>query len=60
MNEVDFQKIRQRILKTQMEKELHLDIVKYHFDPAKDNVSVNAAIAKADSLMRDMKVDILG
>lgn len=43
MNEVDFQEIRQRILKTQMAKDLHLDIVKYHFDPAKDNVQIGRA-----------------
>lgn len=49
MNEVDFQEIRQRILKTQMAKDLYLDIVKYHFDSTKDNVPVNAAIAKANS-----------
>ncbi|WP_130862821.1 hypothetical protein [Bacilliculturomica massiliensis] len=60
MNEVDFQEIRQRILKTQMAKDIHLDIVKYHFDPAKDNVPVNAAIAKANSTMHDMEIDILG
>jgi len=60
MNEVDFQEIRQRILKTQMAKDIHLDIVKYHFEPNKDNVPVNAAIAKANSMMHDMEIDILG
>lgn len=60
MNEVDFQEIRQRILKTQMAKDLYLDIVKYHFDSTKDNVPVNAAIAKANSMMHDMEIDILG
>lgn len=60
MNEVDFQEICQRILKTQMAKDLHLDIVKYHFDPAKDNVPTNAAIAKANSMMHNMEIDILG
>lgn len=60
MNEVDFQEIRQRILKTQMAKDLHLNIVQYHFEPAKDNVPVNAAIAKANSMMHDMEIDILG
>ncbi len=60
MNEVDFQEIRQRILKTQMAKELHLDVVKYHFEPTKDNVPVNAAIAKANSMMHNMEIDILG
>ena len=43
-----------------MAKDLHLDIVKYHFDSAKDNVPVNAAIAKANSMMHDMEIDILG
>ena len=51
MNEVDFQEIRQRILKTQMAQDLHLDIVKYYFDPVRDSVPVNAAIAKANSIM---------
>lgn len=37
-----------------------MDIVKYHFDPAKHNVPVNAAIAKANSMMHDMEIDILG
>ncbi|MDE7333447.1 MAG: hypothetical protein K2O16_14745 [Lachnospiraceae bacterium] len=60
MNEVDFQEIRQRILKTQMAKDIYLDIVKYHFDSAKDNVPVNAAIAKANSMMHDMEIGILG
>ena len=60
MNTVDFQEIRQRILKTQMAKDLHLDIVSYHFDPVKDSVPVNAAIAKANSMMHDMEIDILG
>ena len=60
MNEVDFQEIRQRILKTQMAKDIHLDIVKYHFDSAKDNVPINAAIAKANSMMHDMEIAILG
>lgn len=60
MNEVDFQEIRQRILKTKMAKDLHLDIIKYHFDPMKDSVPVNSAIAKANSVMHDMEIDILG
>lgn len=59
MNDVDFAEIRHRILKTQMAQSLHLDVVKYHFDPTKDNVPVNAAIAKANSMMHDMEIDIL-
>lgn len=60
MNDVDFAEIRQRILKTKMSQRLHLDVVKYHFDPMKDNVPVNAAIAKANMMMHDMEIDILG
>lgn len=60
MNDVDFAEIRQRILKTKMAQDLHLDIVTYHFDPNKDNVPVNAAIAKANTMMHDMEIDILG
>lgn len=60
MNDVDFAEIRQRILKTKMAHSLDLDIVKYHFDPLKDNIPVNAAIAKANSMMHDLEIDILG
>jgi hypothetical protein len=59
INDVDFAEIRQRIIKTDMAKRLHLDVVRYHFDPLKDNVPVNAAIAKANSMMHDMEIDIL-
>ncbi len=59
MNDVDFSEIRQRILKTQMAKSLNLDVVKYHFDQSKDTVPVNAAIAKANTMMHDMEIDIL-
>lgn len=60
MNDVDFAEIRQRILKTKMAQDLNLDVVTYHFDPNKDNVPVNAAIAKANTMMHDMEIDILG
>ena len=60
MNDVDFAEIRQRIMKTKMAQDLHLDIVTYHFDPNRDNVPVNAAIAKANTMMHDMEIDILG
>ena len=60
INDVDFAEIRVRILKTKMAQSLHLDIVPYHFDPAKDNVPVNAAIAKANTTMHDMEINILG
>lgn len=59
MADVDFAEIKQRILKAQIAKSLNLDVVKYQFNPAKDNVPVNAAIAKANSMMHDMEIDIL-
>lgn len=43
-----------------MAQDLHLDVVKYRFDPTKDSVPVNAAIAKANTMMHDMEIDILG
>ncbi len=60
MSDVDFAEIRQRILKTSVAQNLNLDVIKYRFDPAKDNVPVNAAIAKANSIMHDMEIEILG
>lgn len=59
INEEDFREIKVRILRTEMAKSLHLDIVRYHFDPMKDSVPVNAAIAKANTTMHDMEIDIL-
>jgi len=59
INEVDFLEIRERILKTQTAQELHLDVVRYSFDPSKDNIPVNAAIAKANTIMHDMEINIL-
>ena len=60
LNDVDFAEIRQRILKTQIAKTLYLDVVPYHFDLTKDSVPINAAIAKANTMMHDMEIDILG
>ena len=60
MQYVDFTEIRQRILKTKMVQDLHLDVVTYHFDPNKDYFPVNAAIAKANTIMHDIEIDILG
>lgn len=59
MNDQDFIEMRQRILKTKTAVNLNLDIVKYHFDALKDAVPVNAAIAKANTLMHDMEITIL-
>lgn len=60
INDVDFSEIRQRIKNTKTAQDLLLDVIKYHFDPAKDNVPVNAAIAKANSVMHDLEIDLLG
>ena len=59
INTVDFEEIRQRIIKTQVAKDIDLDVIDYHFDKAEDSVPVNAAIAKANSVMHDMEIDIL-
>lgn len=60
INDVDFFEVRQRILKTEVAQSLNLDVVKYRFDPLKDIVPVNGAIAKANSEMHEMEIDILG
>lgn len=60
LSSVDLLEIRQRIIKTGLAKQLNLDVVDYRFEPEKHNVPVNAAIAKANSLMHDMEIDILG
>lgn len=59
LNSVDFQEIRLRIIRTSVAQELNLDVVSYHFEPEKHNVPVNAAIAKANSMMHDMEIEIL-
>ncbi|OPX45749.1 hypothetical protein CLHUN_06870 [Ruminiclostridium hungatei] len=59
MNEVDFEEIRQRIIKTEVARNLNLEVVQYKFDHQKDNVPVNAAIAKANTIMHSMEIDIL-
>lgn len=59
LNSVDFQEIRQRIIRTKVAIELDLDVVNYRFEPEKHNVPVNAAIAKANAMMHDMEIKIL-
>ncbi len=59
INDVDFAEIRQRIIMTQMAKDLDLDVIRYKFDPLRDSVPVNAAIAKANTIMHDMEIGIL-
>lgn len=59
INEIDFIEIRQRILQTKIAQELKLDVVNYRFNVSKDAVPVNAAIAKANSIMQNMEINIL-
>ena len=59
INEVDFEEIRQRIIKTEVARNLNLEVIQYKFDHTKDNVPVNAAIAKANTIMHSMEIDIL-
>ena len=59
MNDVDFAEIKMRIMKAKIAKDLHLDVVKYQFNPLKDTVPVNAAIARANSIMHEMEIGIL-
>ena len=59
INDVDYEEIRQRILQTDIAKQLNLDVVRYKFDSSRDTVPVNAAIAKANSIMQNMEIGIL-
>ena len=38
---------------------MFLEVVEYRFEPEKHNIPVNAAIAKANTMMHDMEIDIL-
>lgn len=59
-NDYDFLEIRKRILNTKTACDLNLDVIKYRFDPARHGVPVNAAIAKANAVMHDLEIGILG
>lgn len=59
VNDVDFMEIRHRIMRTKIAQEMDLDVVAYRFEPEKHNIPVNAAIAKANTMMHDMEIDIL-
>lgn len=59
INNVDFREIKARIEKTDVAHELFLDVVNYRFEPEKHNIPVNAAIAKANTMMHDMEIEIL-
>lgn len=59
VNTVDFHDIKQRITRTKAAQDMFLEIVDYRFEPEKHNVPVNAAIAKANSIMHKMEIEIL-
>lgn len=59
VNDEDFQEIQLRIMRTKAAQEMNLAVVDYRFEPLKHNVPVNAAIAKENSLMHDMEINIL-
>ncbi|MBQ7178707.1 MAG: hypothetical protein IJS08_14930 [Victivallales bacterium] len=52
MPDDDFDDLRIRIKRTQLADELHLDVVTYKYDRMKDLAPTNAAIAKANSLIK--------
>lgn len=59
INTVDFREIQQRLMRTAVAKEMFLEVVSYRFESEKRNIPVNAAIAKANSMMHDMEIEIL-
>lgn len=59
INTVDFKEIQQRLMRTAVAKEMFLEVVSYRFETEKHNIPVNAAIAKANSMMHDMEIEIL-
>lgn len=59
INTVDFREIQQRLMRTAVAKEMFLEVVSYRFESEKHNIPVNAAIAKANSMMHDMEIEIL-
>lgn len=46
-------------MRTAVAKEMFLEVVSYRFESEKHNIPVNAAIAKANSMMHDMEIEIL-
>ena len=59
VNTEDFKEIQQRITRTAVAQEMFLEVVEYRFVPEKHNIPVNAAIAKANTMMHDMEIEIL-
>lgn len=59
INTVDFKEIQQRLMRTAVAKEMFLEVVSYRFEAEKHSIPVNAAIAKTNSMMHDMEIEIL-
>lgn len=59
INDVDFDEVKIRVMKSQLAKSMNLEVVKYKFDPQKVNVPVDAAIGRANAIMHQMEIDIL-
>lgn len=59
INTVDFKEIQQRLMRTAVAKKMFLEVVSYRFEAEKHSIPVNAAIAKANSMMHNMEIEIL-
>lgn len=59
INDVDFTEICQRIKNSNFAQNLNLEVLQYKFERIKDNVPINAAIAKANSEMHNLEIEIL-
>lgn len=59
INDVDYDEIKIRIMKSKLAQDINLEVVKYRFDPQRVNAPVDAAIDKANEIMHKMEIDIL-
>ena len=59
LNDADFIDLKIRIEKSKTAQDMNLELVSYKYDPSKDLVPTNAAIAKANSIMHEMEISIL-
>ena len=59
MNREDHAELSKRIERTALAKSLQLKVLSYSYDSNSNNNPTDAAVAKANSLMHDMEVDLL-
>lgn len=59
INDEDFRELRMRIQRTTLAKELNLEVIPYKVNPQKGEKPTDAAIAKANSIMHEMEVELL-